>query len=123
MSKYNAIIGPVVEGKKIARQLGYPTMNLDITSDCILEYGVYSGTMEYKGIIYPGVINIGITPNHLVSKAKLEIHVFDYNKELYGEFIKITPLKYLRKEKKFDSIELLVKQIENDCLIAKETFK
>ena len=121
--KNNSITGPVVEGKKIARQLGYPTVNLEIPDDFFGQYGIYAGFMEYMGKQYPGVISIGITPNFRVVKPKLEIHIFDFDQDMYGKTVKVTPIHYLREELKFKNIELLVKQIERDCIIAKKVLK
>ncbi len=114
-----SITGIVVEGEKIARQMGYPTMNLDLPDDFSLSFGIYAGFMEYQGNRYPGVISIGITPHFEVKKPKLEIHVFDFEQNLYGEMIKVTISHYLREEMKFDSLELLIVQIGEDCLMAK----
>lgn len=111
--------GIVRQGDKIGRTLGYPTLNLEVPKDFPLEFGVYAGFMEYKNIKYPGVISLGITPNFAVTQPKLEIHIFDFNQDLYEKMIKVTFTHYLRKEEKFPSIEDLIKQIERDCLKAR----
>lgn len=111
--------GIVRHGNKIGRKLGYPTLNLEVPKDFPLDLGIYAGFMEYKKIKYPGVISVGITPNFAVTKPKLEIHIFDFNQDLYEQMIKVTFTHYLRKEKKFPSTEELIKQIERDCLKAR----
>lgn len=111
--------GIVRRGNKIGRTLGYPTLNLEVPKDFPLDLGIYAGFMEYKNVKYPGVISVGITPNFAVTQPKLEIHIFDFNQDLYEQMIKVTFTHYLRKEKKFPSIEDLIKQIERDCLEAR----
>ncbi len=115
---YLAIEGIVVEGFKISRQLGFPTLNLEVEDGLEIQYGVYAGLMEYENKIYQGVMNIGITPSFMVDKPKLEFHVFNFNDNLYGKNVKITPTHFIRNEIKFDDIQLLIKQMGEDCIIA-----
>lgn len=118
-NNYPALRGVVVEGRKIARELGYPTMNLDVPINFSLDYGIYAGFMEYNNIKYPSVISMGVTPNFETTKPVLEVHVFNFHQDLYGQSIKIIPIHYLRQEMKFDNIELLIGQIEQDCISSK----
>lgn len=111
----NSIEGIVIEGKKISRDIGFPTMNLLIDDDCPFKYGVYAGIMEHEGAFYKGAINIGVTPHFGANKPKLEIYVFDFNKDMYGEKIKVTPLYFLREEMKFKDMQGLIEQIRKDC--------
>ncbi len=122
-NEINHIVGQVVEGKKLSRQLGFPTLNIELDEYCQFNYGVYAGLMEYKEIVYQGVLNIGVTPHFGVNKPKLEIHVFDFNQNLYGEEIKVTPIYFIREEMKFDDLEGLVEQIKNDYELAKRQFE
>ena len=95
-------------------------MNLEVPDNYNLNYGIYAGFMEYKNQKHPGAISFGITPNFIEAKPKLEIHVFNFNEELYGEMIKIIPKYFIRNEMKFENIESLIKQIENDCKLAEK---
>ena len=122
-NKIDYIVGQVIEGKKFSRQIGFPTLNIELDEYCKFTYGIYAGLMEYKGRIYQGVLNIGITPHFGVNKPKLEIHVFNFDQNLYGEEIKVTPIHFIRKERKFDDLEGLVKQIKNDYDLAKRKFE
>ncbi len=115
-----SIEGIVVQGKKISRDIGFPTMNLLLDDDCPFKYGVYAGIMEHEGVVYKGAINIGVTPHFGINKPKLEIYVFDFNKNMYGEKIKVTPLYFLREEMTFKDMEGLVEKITKDCNKAKE---
>ncbi len=95
-------------------------MNLELDETCPFNYGVYAGIMEHNGEAYYGAINIGVTPHFGVNKPSLEIHVFDFDQNLYGQKIKVIPLYFLREEMIFENIEELTKQIESDCKRAKE---
>lgn len=116
----DSIEGLVIKGKRIARSIGYPTMNLLLDDDCPFKYGVYAGIMEHNGVVYKGAINIGVTPHFGANKPKLEIYVFNFNQDMYGEKIKVTPLHFLREEMKFEDMEGLIEQIKDDCNKAKE---
>jgi riboflavin kinase/FMN adenylyltransferase len=118
-NSYPSVTGIVIEGKKIARQLGYPTINLKAPIDFTLAHGIYAGIMEYQHKQYSGVISFGITPNFKELEAKFEIHIFDFDQDLYGKIVKVIPVAFLRKEKKFENVELLIQQIEKDCAMAR----
>ncbi len=115
-NKFPFITGSVINGQKIARKLGYPTINVMTPSNFLLDFGIYAGFMQYKGKEYPGVINYGLTPCFEVKKPKFEIHIFDFNHDMYGETVKIVPTQYLRDEIKFQNIDLLIQQIKKDCI-------
>ena len=112
------IVGIVVEGQKISRKLGFPTLNIEIDESNPIKYGVYAGVMEHKNIVYQGVMNIGITPSFEVSGPKLEMHIFNFDQDIYGEEIKVTPTHFIRDEMKFDDMDLLSQQIQDDSLVA-----
>ena len=112
------VIGIVVEGQKISRQLGFPTLNLELEENYEIKYGVYAGFMEYKQNIYHGVMNIGITPSFKVNKPKLEMHIFNFDQNLYGEEIKVVPTHFIREEMRFDNMDLLARKIQEDCDLA-----
>ena len=116
----DAIKGIVVEGKKLSRQLGFPTLNLEIEDGFSLKYGVYAGTVEYAGEIYQGAINIGVTPHFGVNKPKLEMHIFNFNGNLYGETVKVMPIHFIREEKVFKNIDKLTEQMARDCKMARD---
>ena len=112
------IIGIVVEGQKISRKLGFRTLNIELDTSNPIKYGVYAGIMEHKNVIYHGVMNIGITPSFKVNGPKLEMHIFNFDQNLYGEEIKVTPIHFIRGEMKFDDMDLLAQQIQDDSLVA-----
>ena len=106
----------VVEGQKLGRQLGFKTANL-IYPDNRVEVGrgVYKVKVEYNGEMFDGMANYGLRPT--VSndgKSVLEVHILNFDRDIYGEKIKVNFLKKIRDEKKFDSIEELKAQIKLD---------
>ena len=114
--------GVVIKGKKLGRTLGFPTANLAIESDRLTPpHGVYAVHIKYQEKLYSGIANLGVCPT-LTSKSmpSLEVHIFDFNKDLYDQHICIIFKSLIRKEIKFDSIEALQQQIKQDCLEARE---
>ena len=106
----------VVEGQKLGRELGFRTANL-VYPDNLVEVGrgVYQVKVEYMGETYDGVANYGLRPTISdFEKSTLEIHILDFDKDIYGKKIKVIFSKKIREEKKFNSIEELKAQIEED---------
>jgi riboflavin kinase/FMN adenylyltransferase len=108
----------VVEGAKLGRKLGAPTINQIIPDDCILpKFGVYKSRALVDVINYVAVTNIGIKPT-VASKTKpsvtVETHIPGFNMEIYGQNVKVSLQEYIREEKKFNSIEELKAQIHLD---------
>lgn len=106
----------VVEGDKIGRTIGFKTANLIYPDNLVtVGKGVYKVKVNYKGQIYNGVANYGLRPTVANDgKQVLEIHILNFDKDIYGEKIKVTFLKKIRDEKKFGSLEELKEQIQRD---------
>ena len=126
MSKGVAFIkGRVVQGIKKGRQIGYPTINIDISNDISLDHGVYSckvtiNDQPHSAIMHYGTKSIG-TDDY--SKIYCEIHILDFNFEIYGEEVEVNVLKKIRNMRKFDSEDELAEQISHDIKIAKKHFQ
>jgi riboflavin kinase/FMN adenylyltransferase len=116
------ILGTVVAGGKIGKELGYPTANLSAHSEQFPPNGVYLAEATLDDAIYPGVVNLGYRPT--VSSVKpervLEIYLLDFDRDIYGKDVEVRFIRYLRPEQKFDSLEALVRQIERDVRQARE---
>jgi riboflavin kinase/FMN adenylyltransferase len=124
--------GLVVDGDKLGRKLGYPTANLKITDDekIHLGDGIYAVYVEFPvpsfqfaetgnrqpatGNRFKGMMSIGFRPTVDGKKRVLEVNIFDFDKEIYGETIRVYVKKYLRAEIKFNNLDDLVKQIDQD---------
>jgi riboflavin kinase/FMN adenylyltransferase len=108
--------GVVIEGDKLGRKLGYPTANLEYTdADKIhLGHGVFAIYTEVKGVQYKGMLSIGNRPTLLNSNERVEVNIFDFEEEIYGETIRVTVKKYLRGQEKYASLEELKNQLALD---------
>ena len=110
--------GYVIEGKKIGRSIGFPTANilLNDNNKLIPGSGVYAATVDYNGNLLKGMMNIGYRPTIVEENniKTIEIHLFDFNENLYGKFLKVYAVRKIRNEKKFNSIDELKEQIVTD---------
>lgn len=116
-----SITGTVVMGEKIGRKIGFPTANIDLQDEykLITANGVYACRIEYGGEMYKGMGNIGVRPTVNHSDLTIEVHIFNFKKEIYGEEISIYFVDRIRDENKFDNLELLRQQLLKD----RETIK
>jgi riboflavin kinase/FMN adenylyltransferase len=118
------ILGTVVRGAQLGRQLGFPTANLSAHSEQFPPNGVYVAESRLGGTLYRGVANLGFRPTVSSGKPErlLELHLFDLDHEVYGEEMEVRFLRYLRPEQKFADIEALRTQIAADVRQARESF-
>ena len=117
-----SLTGTVVHGLKLGRTLGYPTANIQVTEDYKLipkdgVYAVYSYIGERK--VY-GMMSIGKNPTIEGKGASIEVYFFDFNGDLYDRELTIYFVKYLREERKFSSVALLKKQLQDDETTARK---
>lgn len=118
---YNFMLsGTVVNGKQLGGKIGFPTANLSIKEDykLIPKTGVYLIRSKINSILVFGMMNIGFRPTLDGNHQTIEVHFFDFNKNLYNQYLKIEILYFLRDEEKFDSVEKLILQLKEDQKIA-----
>ncbi len=116
-----AIRGIVEHGAKLGRTIGFPTANLTLGSYLRPAYGIYAVTATLPGgRVVHGAANLGIRPSFDPPIELLEPHFFDFSGDLYGQEIEVEFHHYLRPEAKFDSLEALTAQMEQDCLTARK---
>ena len=120
---YNFMLnGKVVNGKKLGGTIGYPTANIDVeeTYKLIPKTGVYvvKSSIENKTIF--GMMNIGNRPTVNGNHQTIEVHFFDFNKDLYGKNLTIDLIYFLRNEEKFDSIDSLILQLKKDEEVSRD---
>ena len=123
---YNFMLnGNVVNGKKLGGKIGYPTANIDVKESykLIPKTGVYVVKSLMDKEITFGMMNIGNRPTVNGNHQTIEVHFFDFNKDLYGQNITIELLYFLRDEQKFDSLELLIAQLKKDEETARNHIK
>jgi riboflavin kinase/FMN adenylyltransferase len=110
--------GEVVHGDKLGRKLGYPTANLKIQNEekIIPGNGIYAvyAKPEESAQTLKGMMSIGFRPTVDGKKRVVEVNLFDFDKEIYGQILKVYVKKFLREEVKYDSLDALVKQIDQD---------
>lgn len=112
-----AYFGKVVDGAKIGRELGYPTANVYVDREyrLIESPGVYATYIEIDKIIYKSMTYIGNKPTlDKDEKESVEVHIFDFNDDIYGKHVKIRFVKKIREEQKFKDLETLKHQIQID---------
>ena len=108
--------GKVVKGNEIGRTIGFPTANLEIEENykLIPKNGVYLIYTILEKQVFFGMMNIGVKPTLKIEKESIEVNLFDWEKDIYGEFIEVFILDYIRDETKFDSLTDLTDQIKID---------
>lgn len=115
-----AISGKVVHGDKKGRTIGFPTANVLLKRCKTPVNGVFAVQVKWQGQAYSGVANVGSRPTVNGVRSQLEVHLFNFEQALYGQYICVEFVKKLRNEKKFDSFELLRQQIKLDAQDAKQ---
>lgn len=117
--------GKVVMGNQIGQQIGFPTANIDLENDfkLIPSIGVYAILVEFKGKIYKGMLNIGIRPTLNINKLSIEAHIFNFNEDIYGQYIKVYLLDKIRDEQRFNGLDELVIQLQKDKISTLEILK
>jgi len=110
----------VVSGDKRGREIGFPTANIPMKDWIQPKYGVYAVIVEFNGKIYKGVSNLGIRPTFDETEPMLETYLFDFSGDLYDKDIIVSFVDFIREEKKFDGIDSLRGQIEEDSIKAKK---
>ncbi|MFQ5564420.1 MAG: bifunctional riboflavin kinase/FAD synthetase [Parvularculaceae bacterium] len=111
--------GRVEEGQKLGRTLGFPTANLTVGPLIEPRRGVYAARATLRGKAYDGVANFGRRPTVGEGAPLLEIYLFDFDGEFYGEIIDIALIDFIREERKFDTLDALKAQIAADCETAR----
>ncbi len=119
-----AIEGVVEEGRKLGRALGYPTANVALKDYVRPSLGVYATrTRMEDGRLLDGASSIGANPTVGVVEPRLEAFLFDFDEDIYGQVIETELIAYLRPEQKFDTVELMVRQIEADVKRARDLLR
>jgi riboflavin kinase / FMN adenylyltransferase len=111
-----SITGKVVEGNKIGRKIGFPTANIDLLDQykLITANGVYACRAKWNGKFFNGMSNIGVRPTVNHGELTIEINIFDFKENLYGQEITIFFVDRIRDEIKFANIEKLRLQLIKD---------
>lgn len=117
-----SLSGTVIHGEKRGRKIGYPTANIQAENPkkVIPKSGVYAVDIRLDGMNYSGMMNIGHTPTfEFRSLPSLEVHIFDFHRDVYGKRLEVLFKKRIRDEQRFEGVEALVEQLKKDAAIAK----
>ena len=112
-----ALRGEVVPGDKIGRQIGFPTANLALEDarKLLPASGVYAVWVSVGEEHYGGMLNIGVRPTvSCTGMTRIEVHIFDFHRDIYGQKIRVELVAHIRGEQKFDGIAELAAQLQRD---------
>ena len=115
------ILGDVIPGQQLARKLGFPTANLAAHNEQFPPNGVYAVNARWHGATYPGVVNLGFRPTVAQPGGErlLELHLFDFDQQIYGDEVEVEFRAFLRPEQKFAGLDELRAQIAQDAETAR----
>ncbi len=117
------IMGRVVYGRQLGRQLGVPTANIRLQRYRAALNGVFAVTVTGLGRERPGVANIGVRPTVDGKEPLLEVHIFDFDEDIYGALLTVTVHRKIRDEVKFESLDALTAQIGKDIAETRRWFE
>lgn len=122
--KMSVFKGEVVQGNRMGHKLGFPTANLSLLDNVQFPTlnGVYSVHVSIDDHKYFGVMNIGVSPTfkHISKEKTFEVHILNFAQDIYGQTITVEICRFIRREKRFKTIDALKEQLQQDCLIAKQ---
>ncbi|MFD1795564.1 bifunctional riboflavin kinase/FAD synthetase [Paracoccus aurantiacus] len=123
LGHWHRIEGEVLHGEKRGRELGYPTANMSVEGLHLPKLGVYAVIADvlggpHKGS-WPGVASLGVRPMFGENHPNLEVHLFDFDGDLYGEHLSVALVEYLRAEEKFSGLDALIAQMDRDSAAAR----
>jgi len=116
--------GKVVRGAGLGRRLGFPTANIAVHPAKVLPPGIFAAKVRLGKEVFDGVVNVGRRPtvDSLGGRLTMEVHILDFDRDIYGRRLETELLRYLRSERKFNSKEALQGQILQDVRIARKCF-
>jgi riboflavin kinase/FMN adenylyltransferase len=113
------VTGEVIHGRKLGRDLGYPTANIRLPASCGLRHGIYAVRVGRGTERFDGVASFGRRPTFDNGAPLLEVFLFDFSGDLYGQTLDVAFIAFIRDELKFDSIEPLIVQMNGDTAQAR----
>lgn len=111
---YN-MVGTIIHGNHIGTEIGYPTINLKLSDNYVLpKFGVYKTICYVDNVPHTSITNVGVKPTIGENKPNVEVHLLNFNGDVYGDVVNLEFIKFIREEKKFSSLEELKAQIKKD---------
>ena len=117
-----AFAGIIVKGNQLGRTIGFPTANIlpENESEFPLPKGVYAVKAMVRGRTNSGMANVGVKPTLGLNRLNIEIHIFDFSEDIYGEMMSVKFIRYVREERKFPTLEALKEQIGKDEIVIRK---
>lgn len=115
-----AVRGEIETGDQRGRTIGFPTANIPLREYCRPKFGVYAVRMDMNGTSHPGVANVGLRPTVGGATERLEVHLFDFARDIYGKTVEVEFVDFLRPEQKFNGLDELKAQIAADAAVARQ---
>jgi riboflavin kinase/FMN adenylyltransferase len=115
LGRHYRMSGKVIEGKRLGRELGYPTANVNLNRRQSAVMGIFA--VRVSGADWgplAAVASVGTRPTFDGTKPLLEVHIFDFDKDIYGDYINVDFIARLRSEEKFDDVSELIEQMNRD---------
>src|SRR3954471_23407742 len=113
------VTGEVIHGEKRGRDLGYPTANIRLDRDCSLKHGIYAVRVGRGAERFDAVASFGRRPTFDNGAPLLEVFLFDFKGDLYGTVLDVAFIRFIRDELKFDTLEALIRQMDDDSARAR----
>jgi len=117
-----SVLGRVVKGSRLGQILGFPTANILPAHEVVPPAGIYCARIIFAGKKYPGICYIGTRPTLSLKNnpLRIEAHIFDFNKNIYGQMLEVQFLKFIRPDKKFSTLARLTAQIRKDIAVCRK---
>jgi riboflavin kinase/FMN adenylyltransferase len=120
LGRHHFVSGLVVHGRERGRTIGFPTANIQSRTECIPPDGVYATRVVLDDNTYGSITNIGMRPTFAEPERTIEAHIFDFDRDIYDQPVKLEVIERIRPERKFESAQALAAQIASDLRRAKE---
>ena len=120
LGRHFMVLGKVIWGTARGRLLGVPTANVEILNELYPKNGVYAAEVLIENETYKAVANVGMNPTFGSNRFSVEVHIFDFSRDIYGKEIQVAFIQRIRDERVFKNTEALVKQIEKDAYEARQ---
>ena len=123
LDRFFKVTGRVTHGDKRGKQIGFPTANINITEGLVVPMnGVYATKVNYCNEVFNAVTNVGVNPTFKGNDRRIEVHILDFDKNIYGQEIEVEFIGKIRSEKKFSGADELIAQIKKDLITAKRFY-
>jgi riboflavin kinase/FMN adenylyltransferase len=120
LGRCHFLSGPVVHGRERGRQMGFPTANIQVRTECVPPDGVYATRLVLDDGAHASITNIGMRPTFAEPERTVECHIFDFDRDIYGQDVRLEMVERIRPERKFESADALAAQIASDLKRARE---